>query len=74
MCSVRVITELAKQYAVAHGVSSQEVVNAWKYSSPVKRFGKPEDLGAMVAFLSSAKAEFITGTAITMDGGACRQI
>ena len=68
------ITELAKQYAVAHGVSSQEVVNAWKYSSPVKRFGKPEDLGAMVAFLASAKAEFITGTAITMDGGACRQI
>ena len=68
------VHELAKQYAVSHGVSAAEVVNAWKYSSPVKRFGKPEDLGALVTFLASTRAEFITGTAITIDGGAVRQI
>ncbi len=67
------VYELAKQYATTHGVSAQEVVNAWKYSAPVKKFGKAEDLGALIAFLASPKGEFITGTAITIDGGALKQ-
>jgi 3-oxoacyl-[acyl-carrier protein] reductase len=34
------------------------------------RYGKPEDIANMVAFLASAKAQYITGTALTVDGGA----
>ncbi len=67
------VHELAKQFATTHGVSAQEVVNAWKYSAPVKKFGKPEDLGALISFIASPKGEFITGTAITIDGGAVKQ-
>jgi 3-oxoacyl-[acyl-carrier protein] reductase len=34
------------------------------------RYGKPEDIANAVAFLASAKAQYITGSALTVDGGA----
>ncbi|MCW6511157.1 3-oxoacyl-ACP reductase family protein [Lichenifustis flavocetrariae] len=34
------------------------------------RYGKVEDIGNMVAFLAGPKAQYITGTALTVDGGA----
>lgn len=36
---------------------------------PLKKFGKPEDIGSMTAFLLSDKASFITGACIVIDGG-----
>ncbi|MCX6117567.1 MAG: SDR family oxidoreductase [Proteobacteria bacterium] len=36
---------------------------------PMKRLGKPEELGALVAFLASEKASYITGVNIPVDGG-----
>ena len=36
---------------------------------PVGRFAEPEEVGGLVAFLASARAAFITGTAINIDGG-----
>lgn len=36
---------------------------------PMRRIGKPEELGAMVAFLCSDLAGFTTGAAIQVDGG-----
>jgi len=37
---------------------------------PAPRVGKPEDMGAMVAFLLSDVSEWITGQTICVDGGA----
>lgn len=36
---------------------------------PLKRAGKPEELGATVAFLASEGAGFITGNTLQLDGG-----
>jgi NAD(P)-dependent dehydrogenase (short-subunit alcohol dehydrogenase family) len=36
---------------------------------PAGRLGKPEDIAALVAFLASDDAQWITGTNITIDGG-----
>jgi 3-oxoacyl-[acyl-carrier protein] reductase len=36
---------------------------------PKGRVGKPEDIGAAVAFLASDEADYITGTVIYVDGG-----
>lgn len=35
----------------------------------IKRYGKPEEIAELVAFLSSPKASNITGSAINIDGG-----
>jgi 3-oxoacyl-[acyl-carrier protein] reductase len=37
---------------------------------PMKRLGKPDELGKLAAFLASEHAGFITGQAIAYDGGA----
>ena len=36
------------------------------------RIGKPEEFGALVAFLASRQAGYITGTTIQIDGGLVR--
>jgi Enoyl-(Acyl carrier protein) reductase len=36
---------------------------------PIPRAGKPEDIAAMATFLASDEAEWITGTAMVVDGG-----
>ena len=39
---------------------------------PMKRFGKPEEIGRLVCFLSSDQSSFITGSNIIIDGGQTR--
>jgi NAD(P)-dependent dehydrogenase (short-subunit alcohol dehydrogenase family) len=34
------------------------------------RYGAPDDIANAVAFLASEKAKYITGSALTVDGGA----
>ena len=41
--------------------------------TPMKRWGKPEELGRLVLFLCSEDASFITGTDVLVDGGWCAQ-
>lgn len=36
---------------------------------PLKRFGNPEEFAAAVTFLASARASYITGTSLAVDGG-----
>lgn len=36
---------------------------------PMKKLGKPEDVAAVVAFLASADAEYVTGSTYFVDGG-----
>ena len=37
---------------------------------PAKRFGSPDEFGAVCAFLCSARAGYITGQSLLIDGGA----
>ncbi|MDC0714351.1 SDR family oxidoreductase [Stigmatella sp. ncwal1] len=53
-----------KQLGIAEELLSAQI--------PAWRLGRPEELGALVAFLSSDQAAYITGQSIVADGGASR--
>jgi NAD(P)-dependent dehydrogenase (short-subunit alcohol dehydrogenase family) len=51
------------------GRTEDEVVASWGAAHPIGRVGRPEDVGAMVAFLCSDRASFCTGGEYKVDGG-----
>lgn len=52
------------------GRSLEAVTEEWKRDNPAGRFGDPDEFGAACAYLCSAKAGFITGQNVLLDGGA----
>ena len=56
--------------ARAQGVTSAEARAEREAQIPARRYGTPEEFGAMCAFLCSAHAGFIVGQNILLDGGA----
>ena len=46
-----------------------EAVKALSAQIPLDRFGSPEDIAGVVAFLASEHAGYITGQVLTVDGG-----
>ena len=41
---------------------------------PMGRYGTPEEIGAVAAFLASARAGYVTGSMVRVDGGIIRSI
>ncbi|MBK7906898.1 MAG: 3-oxoacyl-[acyl-carrier-protein] reductase [Gemmatimonadetes bacterium] len=48
---------------------TEEAVKALSAQIPLERFGTPEDIAGLVAFLASDRAAYITGQVIACDGG-----
>ena len=51
------------------GSLPEEVVEKWKESIPLKRSGKPTDVGNACVFLASDLSSYITGQVLQVDGG-----
>ena len=79
VCPGRMLTDRLRQIYHIHervqqGVSEEAILNEMAQGIPMGRVGKPEELGAFVAFLASQQAAYITGTTTQIDGGLVRSL
>jgi 3-oxoacyl-[acyl-carrier protein] reductase len=63
------LTDLTKHTALAMNKDEALVEAQWKESIPMKRFGQPEEIANVIAFLASPAASYVNGANIAVDGG-----
>jgi 3-oxoacyl-[acyl-carrier protein] reductase len=66
------LDELAGAMARSSGQTVESIFARWSAQIPMGRLGSPEEFAALVAFLCSERASYITGTTIAVDGGFVR--
>jgi 2-hydroxycyclohexanecarboxyl-CoA dehydrogenase len=54
---------------LGEGTASARVLDAMVKAVPMRRLGRPEDIGPAVAFLASEQAGYITGQTLSVSGG-----
>jgi NAD(P)-dependent dehydrogenase (short-subunit alcohol dehydrogenase family) len=71
VCPARVHTPFVDGFiAKNYPGQEQEMFAKLSAAQPIGRMGEPAEIAALVAFLCSAEAAFITGSAYDIDGGA----
>jgi len=68
------LDELAGKISESKGVSVEEAFAGWERAAPAGRIGEPKEFAAVVAFLCSERASYVTGVSIQVDGGAVKSL
>lgn len=70
VCPARVHTPFVDGFIAKHYPGREsEMLEKLSAAQPIGRMGQPEEVAALVAFLCSEEAAFITGAAYDIDGG-----
>lgn len=68
------LDNLAAATSARTGASPDAIFAGWANESPLGRVGRPEELAAVITFLCSMRAGFMTGQAVLVDGGAVKSL
>ena len=63
-----ILTELTRSR-----LAGRDLPTEWP-DIPLRRLGRPEEIGDVVCFLASARASYVTGAVVRVDGGATRSL
>jgi 3-oxoacyl-[acyl-carrier protein] reductase len=63
-----------KKWSAANNLSMEEAKTKFLVDAHIERYGEPEEIGELIAFLLSPRAKWLVGTAIRMDGGEVKGI
>jgi 3-oxoacyl-[acyl-carrier protein] reductase len=63
-----------ENWAPAHNVSVEEAMEKFPKEVGISRYGHPEEVADLLAFMVSPAAKWMTGTSVRMDGGEIKGI
>jgi 3-oxoacyl-[acyl-carrier protein] reductase len=63
-----------KKWAPTHNMTVEEAVKKFPEEAGIARFGRPEEIAELMAFLVSPAAKWMTGASVRMDGGEVKGI
>ena len=58
----------------AHGMSVEEATKQFPDQAGIARYGEPEEIAGLMAYLVSKEARWLTGASVRMDGGEIKGI
>jgi 3-oxoacyl-[acyl-carrier protein] reductase len=68
------LEDIIQRRMASTGRTRQEIEDMFKSHVPLRRFAQPEEIAAVVAFLASPAASYVSGVSIAVDGGRTRGI
>lgn len=63
-----------EKWAPAHNMSVEEAMKQFPEKVEISRYGQPEEIADLLAFMVSPAAKWMTGTSVRMDGGEIKGI
>jgi 3-oxoacyl-[acyl-carrier protein] reductase len=63
-----------EHWAPAHHLTVEEAIKKYPEESGISRFGEPEEIADLLAYLVSPAAKWMTGASLRMDGGEFKGI
>jgi 3-oxoacyl-[acyl-carrier protein] reductase len=63
-----------EKWAPAHNLTLEEAMKKFPEEAGISRFGKPEEIADLMAYIVSPAAKWMLGTSVRMDGGEIKGI
>ena len=63
-----------EKWAPAHNMSVEQALKEFPEKVEISRYGRPEEIADLLAFMVSPAAKWMTGTSVRMDGGETKGI
>jgi len=66
--------EYMRQFATDNDIAYEDLLTDLAKDVPLARFGRPEEMAAVCAFLCSERSSYVTGQTIVVDGGLTKTL